>query len=156
MWPDCVEEYAMVKYWIHALKSCQLMPLRRPQMHRQGRMSWTFKVGVVSLVAVLFVFSEFFYMTKTSGVGNVEAQVSAVGRSKLAETYVIDPASFKLVTSAMPAIEVRDGGTIYTLTSSGTVSFNMLDSSTTTIQIDTNDIIIERPLAGAVTVVRDR
>jgi len=146
----------MVKYWIHTLKSCQLIPLRRPQMHRQGRMSWTFKVGVVSLVAVLFVFSDLFYTTKTSDVGNVEAQVAAGGRGKLAETYVIDPASFKLVTSATPTIEVRDGGTIYTLTSSGTVSFNVLDASATTIQVDTNDIIIERPLAGAVTVVRDR
>jgi hypothetical protein len=126
-------------------------------MHRQGRMSWAFKVGVVSLIAVLFVFSDLFYMTKTSGVGKVEAQISAGGRGKLAETYVIDPASFKLVTSATPAIEVRDGGTIYTLTSSGTVSFNGLDSiTTTTIQVDANDIIIERPLAGAVTVVRDR
>lgn len=146
----------MVKYWIHTLKSCQLILLRRPQMHRQGRMSWTLKVGVVSLVAVLFVFSDLFYMTKTSGVGNVAAQGSAGGRGKLAETYVIDPATFKLVTDATPSIEVRDGGTIYTLTSSGTVSFNVLDASATTIRVDTNDIIIERPLAGAVTVVRDR
>jgi hypothetical protein len=147
----------MTQYWIHTLTFCQLIPSRRSQTHQQGGVSWTLKAGIVSVVAVLLVVGDVFDMTKIAGVGPVAAQVAAGGgQGKLAQTYAIDPASFELVSQAAPAIEVKDGVTIYTLTASGTVTFHALDAGARTIEVDANDLIIERPAAGSVTVVRDR
>ena len=147
----------MTQYWIHTLKFCQLISSRRSQTHQQGGVSWTLKAGIVSVVAVLLVVGDLFDMTKMAGVGHVAAQVAAGGgQGKRAQTYAIDPASFELVSQAAPAIEVKDGVTIYTLAASGTVTFHALDAGATTIEVDANDLIIERPAAGSVTVVRDR
>lgn len=147
----------MIQYWIHTLQSCQLIPPRHSQRHQQGGVSWTLKARALSVVAVLLVFGGLFDMTTIAGVGHVAAQTAAGGgQGKLAQTYAIDPASFELVSQAAPAIEVRDGVTIYTLTASGTVSFNALDAGARTIEVNSNDLIIERPAAGSVTVVRGR
>ena len=92
-----------------------------------------------------------------STMPQAEAQVSAGGlRGKRIETFVIDPASFSLVTNAVPEIDATDGATTYVLTASGSMTFNLLSGAQRTITLDVDDRIIERPFAGTVTVVRDR
>ena len=89
--------------------------------------------------------------------GQAEAQVLPGGLSgKRIETFVIDPASFSMVTSAEPNIETAEGTTTYILTSRGSVTFTPLDGSQRTITLNASDRVIERPFAGTVTVVRSR
>jgi hypothetical protein len=86
-----------------------------------------------------------------------EAQVSSGGlRGKRIETFVIDPASFSLVTNAVPEIAATDSATTYVLTSRGSVTFKPLSGAQRAIDLEVDDRVIERPFAGTVTVVRDR
>ena len=86
-----------------------------------------------------------------------EAQFLPGGLSgKRIETFMINPASFSMVTSAEPDVETDDETTTYTLTSQGSVTFTPVDAPQRTISLNASDQVIERPLAGTVTVVRNR
>jgi hypothetical protein len=95
--------------------------------------------------------------TSTRITGKAEAQVLPGGLSgKRIETFVIDPASFSMVTSAEPNIETAEGTTTYILTSRGSVTFTPMDGAQRTMTLNASDRVIERPFAGTVTVVRSR
>ena len=93
----------------------------------------------------------------TSNPGAAEAQAPATQQpGQRIETFVIDPASFSLLTDRPATIEVTDHATTYTLQSDGDVTFEPSGAPAKTINLDPTDIVIERPLAGTITVVRDR
>ena len=70
------------------------------------------------------------------------------------QTFLIFPESFFLRTSSKPTITISDGATEYTLNSSGTVNFTETDGSARSMSLDSDEIIIERPGSGAVTVIQ--
>jgi hypothetical protein len=80
--------------------------------------------------------------------------VAAQGR--IIETFTIDPNSFLLLTDSTPNIAVSDETTEYTPTSNGTVSFTLTTGAGRSFNLDPNEIVIERPGAGVVTVIRFR
>jgi uncharacterized membrane protein YbhN (UPF0104 family) len=74
---------------------------------------------------------------------------TAAAQGRRIETFSIEPDSFILLTDSDPNIVVSDGATKYTLTSNGSVTF-----TGQTINLDPSEIVIERPTAGIVTVIR--
>ncbi len=74
---------------------------------------------------------------------------TAAAQGRRIETFSIQPDSFILLTDSDPNIVVSDGATKYTLTSNGSVTF-----TGQTMNLDPNEIVIERPAAGIVTVIR--
>jgi hypothetical protein len=90
-----------------------------------------------------------------SNPGEAEAQTSATTGQQI-ETFVIDPESFALLTNQPPTVEISDQATTYTLQSDGNVTFTLSGATTRTIALDPEDMVIERPFAGTVTVIRDR
>lgn len=71
-------------------------------------------------------------------------------------TYIIDPATFSLLTDRPPVIDINDHATTYTMQSNASVTFMPSGSAAKTINLDAGDIVIERPLVGTLTVVQDR
>lgn len=75
--------------------------------------------------------------------------------TRIAETFSANADSFRLLADEVPTLAVTDGATTYTLRSSGSVSFVQAgDAVTTTLGLETGDVVIERPAAGLITVVR--
>ena len=147
----------MIKSWMTQSESCPHITSRPLHPYEQGHLPRTLRGLVVSLLVALTVCSGVSFTSVTADIGEAEAQSTTGQRGKLIETYMIDPASFALVTNAVPSIEVKDGVTIYTLVSQATVSFTTTETSgSVRIQVDAEDMIIERPETGSVTVVRDR
>ena len=92
-----------------------------------------------------------------SNPGEAEAQTSVTTqRGQQIETFVIDPESFALLTNQPPTVEISDQATTYTLQSDGDVTFTLSGATTKTIPLDSGDMVIERPFASTVTVIRDR
>ena len=84
-----------------------------------------------------------------NGNGNAEAQEGA----RLIQTFAISPGTFELEPDMMPEITVSDGATQYELLSNATIRF---DPNPGFSQLETGDIVIERPDMNMVTVIRDR
>ena len=61
------------------------------------------------------------------------------------ETVLIDPDSFLLLADQAPTIEVKDGATVYTLQSSGSLTFTPSGDTAQTLALDPGDVVIERP-----------
>lgn len=72
-------------------------------------------------------------------------------QGRIIETFSIEPDSFVLLTDSDPDIVISDGTTKYTLTSNGSVTF-----TGQAMNLDPNEIVIERPASGVVTVIRFR
>lgn len=84
-----------------------------------------------------------------SGGNNAEA-----AQRRIIETFTIDPNSFFLQADSHPNIVVSDGATEYILTSNGSVSFTLTIGTGRSFNLDPNEIVIERPAPGVVTVIR--
>ena len=70
------------------------------------------------------------------------------------QTFAIEAGSFELITDDEPTIDIFDGAAQYTLDESDErVSFTILGGAEKTINLELGDIVIERPSAGAVTVI---
>lgn len=87
------------------------------------------------------------------GCNSVGRDAEAV-QSRIIETFTIDPNSFFLLADSAPSIVVSDGTTEYILTSSGSVSFTLTNGTGRSFNLDPNEIVIERPASGVVTVIR--
>jgi hypothetical protein len=86
--------------------------------------------------------------------GDAEAQNgNGDGGAKLIETFAINPGTFELRPDMMPEIAVFDGATQYTLRSDATIDFEPAPGFD---QLEAGDIVIERPEANVVTVIRDQ
>jgi hypothetical protein len=86
------------------------------------------------------------------GCNNGNSAQAAQGR--LVETFSIAPNSFVLLTEGEPNITVSNDTTEYTLTSEGSVSFTPVNGTDRSINLDPNEIVIERPASGMLTVIR--
>lgn len=75
---------------------------------------------------------------------------------RIVETFVIEPESFVLRTDLTPTIETTDGTTKYTLTSDGTITFTPTTDIARIINLVTDEIVIERPPSGTLTLIRFR
>jgi hypothetical protein len=112
--------------------------------------------AAVALLAIA-VFCGLTLIGCKSNPGEAEAQTPGTAqRGQQIETFGIDPESFALLTNQPPTVEVSDQATIYTLQSNGNVTFTLSGAATKTIDLDPEDMVIERPFAGTVTVIRDR
>jgi len=93
-----------------------------------------------------------------AGCGNVdlgEEEARAQVFDRGVRTYDIVPNTFQLQFNTDPTIVVNGEATKYTLVDDGKVIFT--DSTgNRNIDLDRDDIVIERPLANAVTVVTQR
>ncbi len=86
-----------------------------------------------------------------NGTGDAEA-----AERRLIETFIIEPDTFVLTTDSTPTIEVKNGTTVYTLTSDGTLAFSTNAFVDRLIGLKTGDIVIERPASGIMTLIRSR
>jgi hypothetical protein len=85
-----------------------------------------------------------------NGNGNANAQEG----DQQIETFQVT--SFQLdEVSPVPEIMVSDGATRYTLQSAGVLRLTLQEGGTRTFNLDEQDIVIERPSEGLVTVVTD-
>ena len=91
-----------------------------------------------------------------SGGVAIAQQIGEI-QNKRIETFIIDVTSFVLKADGPPNIEVKDNATVYIMQSNGDVTFQPSDGSAgRKIDLEFNDIVIERPDVGAVTVMRDQ
>ena len=85
------------------------------------------------------------------GGNDAEAQTSL-----RIETFLIEPDSLVILVDSPPTIEVDGEATVYTITSDGTLTFDLAGGATSpTLVLDANDILIERPGSGTLTFVRE-
>ncbi|HEY7708804.1 MAG TPA: hypothetical protein VIG57_02105 [Candidatus Entotheonella sp.] len=118
---------------------------------------WKRGTRTAAALLAIAVFCGLTLMGCKSNPGEAEAQTSVTTqRGQQIETFVIDPESFALLTNQPPTVEISDQATTYTLQSDGNVTFTLLGATTKTIALDPEDMVIERPFAGTVTVIRDR
>jgi hypothetical protein len=76
--------------------------------------------------------------------------------TRKAETFIIQDNTFVIRSDSDPDITVNDTATVYRMVSSGTVFFTVLgETSTRTIPLVANDLVVERPSVQAVTVLRE-
>jgi hypothetical protein len=88
-----------------------------------------------------------------NGNGNGNGNANAQEGDQQIETFQVT--SFQLdEVSPVPEITVSDGATRYDLQSAGVLRLTLPDG-TRTFNLDTGDIVIERPQEGLVTVVTD-
>ena len=107
------------------------------------------KSGVILAIAIFVAFA--FTLSGCDSDSNSKA-IAAPGTE--IETFFIDPTRVFLDTRLAPGIEVINGVTKYTLNSDGTILFDSTTGGATTLNLDPGDIVIERPGAAAVTVIR--
>jgi hypothetical protein len=118
---------------------------------------WKRGTRTAAALLAIAVFCGLTLMGCKSNPGEAEAQTSVTTqRAQQIETFVIAPETFALLTNQPPTVEVSDQATTYTLQSDGNVTFTLLGATTKTIDLDPEDMVIERPFAGTVTVIRDR
>jgi len=95
-----------------------------------------------------------------AGCGNVdlgEEEARAQVFDRGVRTYDIVPNTFQLQSNTDPTIVVTGEATKYTLVDDGRVIFTANDTTgNRNIDLDRDDIVIERPLANSVTVVTQR
>lgn len=79
------------------------------------------------------------------------------GDDKSARTFLSEPDTFVLEADSLPTVEVSDNATFYTLISDGTLRFTESGTGDAKVfDLDNGDSVIERPVSGYVTVVRDK
>ena len=60
-----------------------------------------------------------------------------------------------MLTNQAQNIEIFDGATKYTMNSGGRLSFTLENGETVDLDLDSGDVVIERPSVGAVTFIHD-
>ncbi len=96
----------------------------------------------------LFVFS------LALGGCNSAGRDAEAAQSRIIETFIIEPNTFYLLADSEPNIVISDGATEYILASSGSISFTLTSGTGRSFNLDPNEIVIERPASGVVTVIR--
>ena len=95
-----------------------------------------------------------------AGCGNVdlgEEEARAQVFDRGVRTYDIVPNTFQLQSNTDPTIVVTGEATKYTLVDDGKVIFTANDTTgNRNIDLDRDDIVIERPMANSVTVITER
>jgi hypothetical protein len=87
----------------------------------------------------------------SSGVS--EAQIPS---AKLIETFRIRDDSFAIQANVVPAIDISNGATRYTMRSQAFLTFILLNGDSRIFFLTADDIVIERPESGLLTVVQNR
>jgi len=91
------------------------------------------------------------------GCGNVDLGEAQIVFERGMRTYDIVPNTFLLQSDTDPTIEVTGDATKYTLVDSGRVLFTANDTTgDRNINLDSGDVIIERPMANSITVITQR
>ena len=121
---------------------------RHQRTHDRYNKGWR-HVGVALLIALLCV-------AALSGCSSGEAQQIGELASKEIRTFAIDIETFFMQTDNPPDVNVKDEATVYTMKSDGELSFQTAGGATSTIDLDRDDIVIERPGAGTITVIVDQ
>ena len=71
---------------------------------------------------------------------------------KRIETLNVSADAFLLLTDDGPTVEVRDGATVYTMISAGSLNLGQSQN----FALEANDVVIERPASGTVTLIRSQ
>jgi hypothetical protein len=87
----------------------------------------------------------------SSGVS--EAQIPS---AKFIATFRIQDDSFALQANAIPIIDISNGATRYTMTAQTFLTFILLNGESRNLFLSADDIVIERPESGLLTVVQNR
>lgn len=112
---------------------------------------WAWRLGLLALIGVLAVSGP---LTTPHRAEAQPLPIGSIGGVKQIDTFVIDPGSFQLRSRILPVIEIQEGATIYTLLTDGNLQFKPVGSTVRTLALDRDDLVIERPDSGALTVVR--
>ncbi len=83
--------------------------------------------------------------------GDAEAQ----SNDQVIETFLIEAGTFRLRADTRPNIDVDSGTTDYAIQSDATLTFTESGGSTTDINLEQDDRVIERPGSNTVTIIRD-
>ena len=110
----------------------------------------TRKYGAIGIGAVCVLCILVFASCNFSG-----NDAEAADEDNISETFLIDPGSFQIATDQGQDIEIFDGATKYTMRSDGTLSFTLEDGEAVNRNLDSGDVVIERPSVGAVTFIHD-
>jgi hypothetical protein len=92
-------------------------------------------------------------MTGCGGGKDANAQVAV---ARVIETFQFNPGTFFMDANLAPTIVVGDQFTQYTITDSTIIRFNLSTGGLFTRVLLADDVVIERPLAGTVTIVHGR
>jgi hypothetical protein len=84
---------------------------------------------------------------------DADAQVAV---SRVIETFLIDPGTFFMNANQAPTLVVGDQTTEYTVTASTTIQFNLATGEAFTRVLVAGEVVLERPIAGIVTIIRGR
>jgi hypothetical protein len=91
------------------------------------------------------------------GCGNVDQGEAQVVFERGVRTYDIVPNTLQLQSDTDPTIVITGEATKYTLVNNGRVLFIANDTTgSRNIVLDSDDIVIERPMANSVTVITQR
>ncbi len=108
---------------------------------------WAAGAGAAALLGVALVGGN---LAGCSGSGN---EAHAQTRVRV-ETYQIDPASLVLRLDAAPNLSVSSDASLYTMTSRAFVDFAVVGGGPRSLELASGDRVIERPLAGTLTLIR--
>jgi len=72
------------------------------------------------------------------------------------ETFSVNDGTLVLLADTSPTVEVKDGTTVYTAQSSGSMSFQARTGAVQTYSLDSGDVVIERPGVGFLTFIRSQ
>jgi hypothetical protein len=84
---------------------------------------------------------------------DADAQVAV---SRVIETFLIDPGTFFMNANQAPTLVVGDQTTEYTVTGSTTIQFDLATGVAFTRVLVAGEVVLERPIAGIVTIIRGR
>jgi len=90
-----------------------------------------------------------------TGCNGKEANAQ-LGISRVIETFVIDPGTFLMNADQAPTVVVGDQSTEYTVNARTTIQFTLATGVAFTRVLFAGEVVLERPIAGIVTIIHGR
>jgi hypothetical protein len=90
------------------------------------------------------------------GCGEAEDANAQLTAARIIETFQVDVGTFLMDANLAPGVVVGDDSTQYTLTGDTLLQFNLSTGQLITRSLLADEVVIERPLAGTVTIIRGR
>jgi hypothetical protein len=78
------------------------------------------------------------------------------GQRKRIETFAVLATSVLLLADTAPTVEATEGSTKYTLQSAGSINFRLETGADQSFALEAGEVVIERPGAGLLTIMRSQ
>jgi hypothetical protein len=91
-----------------------------------------------------------------AGCGGTKDANAQATLARVIETFQMDPGTFFMDANLAPTVVVGDQFTQYTVTDSTIIRFTLTAGGLFTRVLLVDEVVIERPLAGTVTIIHGR